>query len=149
MLIGRFISKLTEKDRISIPKKLRNELGDELVISRWYEKCLVLVSSESWMKFQSRLKGKGGIITSPVRDIDRFVLGMSYEIKLDAQGRFIVPNELLRHAEIKGEVVFLGLGDRVEIWSTENWQEFESKVEEKAYLAIENVAKSDRSIKKK
>jgi MraZ protein len=141
MLIGQFISKLTDKDRISVPKKYRTELGDELVVARWYEKCLVLVSLDGWRTLQERLKGEGNLITSPVRNIDRFVLGLSYEVSLDAQGRFIVPTKLLEHAEIKDEVVFLGLGDRVEIWSAENWSEFENKIEERANAAIERIAK--------
>ncbi len=141
MLIGQYLSKLTDKDRVAIPKKIRQELGGELVIARWYENCLVLVSKESWQKLLTRLIGKPSLITSPVRDVDRFILGLAFEIKLDAQSRFIMPKTLLNYANIKEDVVFVGLGDRVEVWSIEEWQKLESGVEKKASEAIEKIAK--------
>ena len=50
MLIGQYTSKLTDKNRISIPKKIRAELGDEMIVAKWYEGGLVLVSKENWQK---------------------------------------------------------------------------------------------------
>lgn len=141
MLIGQFRSKLTDKDRIAIPKKFRNELGDELILARWYENCLVLVSKEGWESLLKRLIGKTKLVTSPVRDIDRFVLASAFEIKLDKQGRFVVPEILVNYANIGAEVVFVGLGDRVEVWSAANWNEIEKASQEKASLAIEKIAR--------
>lgn len=141
MLVGQYKSKLTEKDRISVPKKIRDELGDELVIARWYENCLVLVSKDGWASLLKRLAGENNFITSPVRDIDRFILASGFEIDLDGQGRFVVPDILKEHSSIKEEVIFIGLGDRVEIWSKENWNEVEKNIQEKADKAIEKIAK--------
>ncbi len=144
MLIGQYKSKLTDKDRIALPKKLRDELGDENIIARWYEGCLVLVSKGGWNVLFERLSGIAGPVTSPVRDVDRFVLGMAYEIKLDRQGRFILPKSLKEYAHIKDEVIFVGLQDRVEIWASEKWLELEGGVQEKASKAIEKIAKDKR-----
>ena len=139
MLIGQFQSKLTDKERISVPKKLRKKLGTSLVIARWYEGCLVMVSKENWELLKKRLLGKRTIVTSTVRDIDRFILGLAFEIELDRQGRFIIPEVLKNFAQITQEVVFVGLEDRVEIWSAERWEEFEEQAEEKATKAIEKL----------
>lgn len=141
MLIGQYKSKLTEKDRISVPKKIRDELGDELVIARWYEKCLVLVSQGGWQNLMERLTGGSELITSPVRNIDRFVLASGFEIELDTQGRFVIPEILKIYASLTDEVIFVGLGDRVEIWSKENWEMVEEDIQEKADEAIEEIAK--------
>ena len=147
MIIGQYYSKLTDKSRLSIPKKFREEIGDDLVLARWYENCLVLVALGDWEILVKRLTGGGKIVTSKVRDIDRFISGLAYEIKLDKQGRFIIPEHLLRHSGIKDEAVFVGLKDRIEIWSKQRWEELESKVDEKATLAIEQIAK-DESVSK-
>lgn len=141
MLIGQYESKLTDKERISVPKKIREDLGDELIIARWYEKCLVLVSTETWKDLLHRLTGKTKLVISPVRDIDRFIFGSAFETKLDNQGRFVLPGPLKDYAGIKDEVVFVGLGDRVEIWDSVEWKKLESEVEEKAAKAIEHLAK--------
>lgn len=141
MLVGQYQSKLTDKDRVAIPKKIREELGEDLVIARWYEKCLVLVSFEKWLDLEKRLVGKKGLVISSIRDIDRFVLGSAFEIKLDKQGRFVLHGALKDYAEIKNDIVFVGLGDRVEVWSYEKWQEIEKNAELKASEAIEKLAK--------
>lgn len=141
MLIGQYTSRLTDKDRISVPKRLRSELGEEMVVARWYEDCLVLVSKNSWEVLLKRLTGGSTIITSSIRDIDRFILGLAFEVKLDKQGRFILPKVLLDYAGITTEVIFVGLGDRVEIWAIEQWRLLENEIKEKAEKAIEKVAR--------
>lgn len=142
MLIGQYKSKLTDKDRVSVPAKFRSELGAELMIARWYERCLVLVSKKSWTQLVERLTGKQIFVTSAVRDVDRFIFGSAFEIKLDSQGRFVLPEILKQFAQIVSETVFVGLEDRVEIWSLERWESLESKVEDKASLAIEKIARN-------
>jgi len=140
MLIGQYQSKLTEGDRIAIPKKFREELGEEVIIARWYEGSLILVSKNYWNKLVTRLIGKSRMITSPVRDIERFIYSSAYELNLDAQGRFVLPEVLKTYANILIDVSFVGLGDRVEIWPYEKWLELEKKSEQKAYQAIEKIA---------
>ena len=149
MLIGQFTSKLTDKDRLAVPKKLRSDLGEEMILARWYEDCLVLVSKAGWNRLIERLSGATGPIVSPVRDIDRFIIGMAFEISLDKQGRFIVPGPMLEYAGIKTEVVFVGLGDRVEIWAAEEWKEAEEVVQKKASAAIELIARQKDDSKTK
>ncbi|OGM18315.1 division/cell wall cluster transcriptional repressor MraZ [Candidatus Woesebacteria bacterium RIFCSPHIGHO2_01_FULL_38_10] len=146
MLIGQYLSKLTDKDRVSVPKKLRRELGDELIVARWYEKCLVLVSKDAWQNLVKRLTGPSYLIISPVRDLDRFIFGQGFEIKLDRQGRFIIPKVLLNYASIKSEVIFVGLGDRVEIWDSTEWDTLEKAIEEKAYEALERIAVGKKKV---
>lgn len=141
MLIGQYISKLTEGNRISIPKKIREEVGDEFIVAKWYENCLVCVSKNDWQKLMARLIGKESLITSPVRDIDRFVLASAFEVSLDNQGRFVLPEGLKEYASLIQDCVFIGLGDRVEIWDQGKWNELEKISEEKAKEAIEKIAK--------
>ena len=141
MLIGQYLSKLTDKNRLAVPKKIRDEVGDKFIVAKWYERCLVLVSVDEWQDLVNRLVGPGKIIISPVRDIDRFIMASAFEINLDSQGRFVLPEDLKRYAEVTSEVIFIGLGDRVEIWAQDSWRKLEENSEEKASLAIEKIAK--------
>jgi len=144
MLIGQYTSKLTDKERVSIPKKIREELGDDLILAKWYENCLVLVSREKWKELLSRVFGETKLVISPVRDIDRFLMSSAYELKLDNQGRFIIPEILKKHAEIETEIIFVGLGDRVEVWSEVGWRKIEESAQEKASKAIEIIARNTK-----
>jgi MraZ protein len=69
---------------------------------------------------------------------------MAYEVKLDKQGRFVIPEVLADYAEIKDEVVFVGLGDRVEVWPDKIWSSLEKEAQEKADKALERIAKDKR-----
>jgi MraZ protein len=144
MLIGQYTSKLTDKERVSIPKKIREELGDDLILAKWYENCLVLVSREKWKELLRRVLGETKLVISPVRDIDRFLMSSAYELKLDNQGRFIIPEILKKHAEIETEIIFVGLGDRVEVWSEVGWRKIEESAQEKASKAIEIIARNTK-----
>jgi MraZ protein len=142
MLLGHYITRLTSKGRTSIPVKFRREIGDNLVIARWYEGCLVIVDLKDWKALLDRLTGRANIISQPVRDIDRFILGSAFEIKLDSQGRFVVPSVLKTYAELLEEIVFIGLGDRIEIWSKKNWEGREGYVQKHASEMVEKLAKA-------
>ena len=43
--------------------------------------------------------------------------------ELDKQGRILVPNSLREYAELKKDVIFVGVLTRVEIWDKDKWQE--------------------------
>lgn len=141
MLIGQYSSKLTEGSRVAVPKKIRDELGAEMIIAKWYEGSLILVSQKKWHDLVVRLTGSETLITSPVRDIDRFIYGSAYEVILDGQGRFVIPEILINYAGLTTDIEFIGLGDRIEIWSSQKWSELEMVAEAKAAEAIENISR--------
>ena len=121
MLIGEYLSKLTDKNRLAIPKKLREEMPEGLIISRGYEGCLILLDNLRFAKLETVIN-KEPILNLSIRDTKRFLLGGASEIDLDAQGRFVLADNLREFAQIREDVVFIGLIDWVEIWDKEKWQ---------------------------
>ena len=138
MLIGHYFVKLTAKGRLAIPSKFRREIGNKAIVTRFYEKCLVLVGLSRWENLMTKLTNKSEFITEPMRDVERFILGSAFEVDMDSQGRFVVPQVLRGYANIGDEVVFLGLGDRAEIWNKKEWEKRESKIEEFALESLPN-----------
>ena len=135
------------KGRTALPSKFRKELGVEVVLARWYEGSIAIFAIESWTKIVEQAT-RGLVVTSPSRDTERFLLGGAYEITLDAQGRLVVPQTLREHGglpsassgQVEGEVVFVGLANRVELWSKKAWEEREKHVVTHAEELIEKVA---------
>jgi MraZ protein len=142
MLIGHYITKLMQDGRCAMPSKFRKEIGSSAIVARWYEGCLVVVSVDKWQELLQKLTGRSEVITAPVRETDRFILGSAFEISTDSQGRFIVPKSLRDYAKLQEEVTFVGLGDRVEIWNKAAWEEKEKLLSEKAGEMIEKIAES-------
>src|SRR3990172_10262047 len=112
MLIGSYLGNLSDARRVAVPKKFLNELGEKSVLAKWYEDCLILVSLDFWDKLLIRLTGGTKVVALGVRDIERFILGSAFETEPDAQGRVVIPELLASYAELKSDVIFVGLGDR-------------------------------------
>ena len=144
MLSGSYLGSLSEKRRIAIPKRFLEELGEKPIIAKWYEDCLVLVSSIFWNELFTRLTGGRKAISYGVRDIERFVLGSAFEVEPDEQGRIIIPEILAKYANLRSEVVFIGLRDRIEIWPREIWDEKSGKLAATTKEFIENLAKNEK-----
>ena len=124
MLIGRYSTKVGAKGRVAVPVKFREGLGKAPIISQGYEKSLLLVERDKWEELTGFLKNKP-LTRGPARDTERFLFGSAFEVEFDSQGRIVVPQELREFAGLSDEAVFLGLGNRVEIWSKENWTEYD------------------------
>jgi len=120
MLIGEFESKITENNRIALPKKFREELGNDLILMNGYEGCLIVVNREKFTALTKDIT-EGRFINDAVRDSTRFLIGSAQEIALDKQGRFVLPQSLIDYAEISANGVFLGLYNWVELWDKNKW----------------------------
>jgi len=122
MLIGEYQNKIGEKNRIALPKKFREILGNKVIVTKGYEQCLIVVSLNQWEEIIKPITQKPFTL-SPVRDTSRFIIGSAYEADLDNQGRFVISQVLKEYASLKEEVSFLGLLNWVEIWDKNNWDE--------------------------
>ena len=142
MLLGQYLVKINEKKRTALPSKFRQEIGDKLIVAQWYEKCLVIVSQEQWKKLLMQLDNNPFYL-NPARETDRFLLGSAFEIELDKQGRFIVPSILANYANLTSEAIFLGLSNRVELWSKANWQEYQDYLTENAGKIAEKLTQAN------
>lgn len=144
MLLGTYQVKVSSGRRVFIPAQFRSQLGENLIIAKWYEECLVLVSVDSWNVLYKRLAGDQKIIVLPIRDTERFILGSAFEVTIDDQGRTIIPESLSEFSKLSDEISFIGLGDRVEIWSTVIWQEKQKTLAKEASEIIERLATEER-----
>ena len=124
MLIGHYKTKLSAKGRIALPSKLKQSLGTKLIITAGYEKSLMIISDKNWQTVVGEVTNKQ-LTLGPARATDRFLLGSAFEVEPDSQGRFIIPKYLRDYADIKKDVVFIGVGNRVELWSQEKWDNYE------------------------
>ena len=102
MLIGQYRTKVSPKGRLAFPKRFREVLGDNLVVTVGYENSLMVVSAKNYKSLVESTEGKPVILNS-ARDTARFLLGEATEIDLDEQGRCVLPSYLRAHARIGEE----------------------------------------------
>jgi MraZ protein len=147
MLVGQYTVSVTDKGRIAIPFRFREEIGTHLIAAKWFENCLVVVPIANWQELLTKVTAKAETLNVSVREIERFILGSAFEIELDGQGRFIIPKPLKKYAELDAKTVFVGLGNRIEIWNEGKWREKEDFLQGTAGKLMEQVSNQiDRRI---
>src|SRR5713226_7318873 len=122
MLIGQFEGKIGEKHQIAFPKKFREVLGDKLIITKGFENCLIVVSEDRWKTLLEGTEGKPFTLKG-TRELQRFLLGNATFVELDNKGRFVIPDYLLKYANIEVEIIYAGIERFVEIWEKTKWEE--------------------------
>ena len=123
MLMGEYHHNIDEKNRLVIPMKFRNELGEKFIITRGLDKCLFVYSIEEWNKIASKLKTLP-FTQRDARNFTRFFLSGATDCELDRSGRVSITSPLIEYADISKECVIVGANDRLEIWSKESWDSF-------------------------
>ncbi len=121
MFIGEYKHTIDAKGRLIIPAKLREGLGDKFIITNGFDGCLTAYDLESWRKYEEKLNALPNT-SSKIRTVKRFFQGSAVEAELDKQGRALLPAPLRERAGLIKDVVLVGVGDKVEIWSAEKWQ---------------------------
>lgn len=122
MFMSEYNHTVDAKGRLSIPSKFRTLLGKEFVISKGLENCLYVYANEDWEKFEQNLTSLP-LINKEARQFARFFLAGAAQVELDPQGRILIPASLRDYAGLKKDVVLVGVGTRIEIWDSENWNE--------------------------
>lgn len=123
MFIGEYHHSIDEKNRLIIPSKFRDELGEKFIITRGIENCLFVYSMDSWDKITEKLETLP-FTKKDARAFVRFFLSGATVAEFDKQGRVNITSPLTTYANLKKECVIIGTGDRLEIWSLEDWNAF-------------------------
>ncbi len=119
MFLGQFSHTVDAKGRTFVPAKYRDDLGETFVVTRGTAKCLTVYPMSEWEKFTAKI---AELPQAQAAKIRRFLLGNASDVTLDAQGRINLAQNLRDYAGIEKNVIFLGLGSYLEIWSEDAWQ---------------------------
>ena len=124
LLFGKYEHQMDEKKRIRIPAKLKDALGANPVIMKGTSPCLVVYSSERASevikaKFEKIIDGT--VTDEDEMDLLRDLTSHTQNAEEDKQGRVKIEKDLVEYARLKKDIVTIGVYDKVEIWSAEEW----------------------------
>ncbi|SKA77076.1 MraZ protein [Clostridium sp. USBA 49] len=126
MFIGEYQHAIDNKNRMIIPSKFREFLGERFVLTKGLDGCLYVYTLDEWKILEDKLK-KLPLTNKEARAFVRFFFSGANEIDVDKQGRALIPQNLLEYAGIKKEIVSIGVSTRIEIWSKEKWEEYNNQ----------------------
>ena len=120
MFTGEHYHTLDTKNRVSMPAKLREELGESFMIAPSIRgNCIKVYSLDEWDAFLEP------ILKSPRKTSEatlRYLHRTAAKVTPDTQGRVLLTQGLVDHAAITKDAVIVGCGSYIEIWSKENYE---------------------------
>lgn len=125
LLTGTHPRTLDDKKRLTLPKRVRDTLGEasQLFVAPGPDRSL-------WIYTQAKLEGLAGKLDeSPATDIEartfrRLFFAQMEAVDLDRSGRILIPDRLLEFGGLQHEVVLLGVRDHLELWDAARWQAY-------------------------
>lgn len=127
--MGEYHHSLDDKKRLIIPSKLREDLGDYVIVTRGLEDCLFIYSQSAWNDIVNKLKTLP-FTKKDARSFTRLFLSGATVCEFDKQGRITVKEPHTNYASLIKDCVIVGVNDRLEIWSKANWDNYFSNNKE-------------------
>jgi MraZ protein len=127
MFYGEYLHSIDRKGRLILPAKFREiaktHFIEKFFVTRGLDKCLFMFSEEEWRTQENKFRAVS-FTKQQSRTFNRLYFSGAVEVIFDRQGRILLPQYLKDFAEIKKDVVLVGVSNRIEIWAKDKWQDF-------------------------
>jgi MraZ protein len=141
---GEFRCKLDDKGRLFIPSSIR-ELLDKgkpdqtksVMFVRGQTECLWLYALPDWE--QKLARARETLDDDQSRLFMHFIVSETTSSEIDRSGRICVPRRLRELSGIEDEIVVIGMYDRLEVWSLEEWNSYLARMEEKYETSLNKI----------
>lgn len=125
---GEFTCSLDSKNRLNVPsgirKMIRPDANNTLVFAPGFENNnLSLYPLDEWKNLTSSFR-KFKLNDKHAQQFLRLFVGAAHTVTMDTQGRIMLPERILKQAEISGEMLILGMVNKLEVWSPQNYQSY-------------------------
>lgn len=140
-LVGSYECKIDAKARLMLPsslkKQLAAELADGFVLKRSvFQECVEMYPMSQWNSLMQKLNGLNRFKKKNNDFIRKFTAGVK-QVEVDANGRLLIPKDLVSFAGIQKEIVISSAINIVEIWDKDKYEAAVASVDDFADLAEE------------
>lgn len=131
LLTGTYQRSIDEKQRIALPKPIRDALAARATSNVFYltpgsDGSVSVFAEKSFEQLAERL-AEASPVSDEVRAFGRLFYANARRVELDRQGRLRLPRELAEWACLGGEISMVGVGDHIELWEAARWREYVSQ----------------------
>ena len=128
MFYGRFTHSIDKKGRMTVPSAYRELAPEGVVVTRGIDQCIMGLTKEAFQNLVDSISSLS--LTDPtMRAFGRQIISNSASLEYDSAGRILVPLHLRKLVGIEENVIFVGVGDNFEIWSTEKFEAYEASID--------------------
>ncbi len=121
MFLGRTGCSVDKMGCIRVPENFLVFLQPSVVVTQGFERNLLVLPVDLFAEMVRQIAAMS--LTDPVvRLLTRLLLGNAHEVKISANGKIQIPENLCAFCNLEQEVVLVGLGDYFEVWSQAGWE---------------------------
>lgn len=136
---GEFRHGIDDKNRITIPSRWRRDDGEDFIIlPEAQEEFLLVMSLEEFARVIAEAESNTSVPPRERRVFLRHLHARAQHASSDKQGRLVLPEDLCRLLNLKGEVTLVGGRGRFEIWNSTKWKQAH-KEETATYQRVADV----------
>lgn len=136
---GEYEHSVDNKGRVAFPAKLRKLLAPEaqekFTLLRGIEPCLYLYPQNEWEHVEEKLS-RINSFSKQGRTLKRNFLRHAEDLVLDKQNRLSLPSHLMEWSGIDSTAIFIGSGERIEVWSPEKLDEEDADLSFESYQEL-------------
>ena len=127
MLLGLYSSILEDKNQLVLPDGFKEEYKDGIYITRGFDRNIMALTLSAFESIYERVMSLN-LADPVVRLLLRMVLGNAYRAEITPDWKIDISDTLKEAADLEREVILVGQGDFVELWSPDNWSKQEEKL---------------------
>lgn len=128
MFLGTYQPKLIGERRMALPQKISAEIkGQKIVLTVGFENCIFGFNEKDWEEIVQPELARPLFSDAEGRSLRRKMCMEAMVVKLGAQGRFVIPEAMMKYAGIKDKLTLVGAGDHFEIWDNQEWEAYRQK----------------------
>ena len=133
MFRGRFDCKVDPKGRFILPASYREGLGkkkSEFVVTNSLsqkKRCLDVYTLADWKKLEQKI-AKMPSLKKEVQAYQRFYMSGGQVVSFDSQNRLNIPQSLRAFAGLEDQIVLVGMGQKIEVWSAPTWNSMQEQM---------------------
>ena len=128
LLTGEYELRLDEKNRLSIPVRVREQISQDKYGSGFFQILGVnrILSLYPERYYQSIALAVAPRKVAPDESLafDRINYALAGRVELDRQGRVLLSEKAIRRSGLKEQVTLIGVRDHLEIWNSEQWEKY-------------------------
>lgn len=140
-LMGNFQHSLDDKNRIRLPADFRKVMGDEYYLMPGTNGCIFVYKAEDTQNVLARLFALDSLDPEKALKLTQLT-AFSRSVTADSQGRFMLPDDLIKIMGIKKDVRIVGAATKAVIWSEERWQQMFGNIDAITSENFDSVYKS-------
>jgi len=134
---------LDSKDRLTVPRKFRDDLAEGYVLAKGPDACLWLYATKDFDELQEQYVAPHSPFGAESRDLRRMLNSSADDGDLDSAGRIRIPPKLKAAAGLDGVCSVVGVGKYAEIWPVEAWEKKSTELQDNYFDVAESVARSE------